>query len=208
MIRIIISAAIIAMTVWLQGCFEDKDLAENAAELPRRALLPSQVLPKVADFNVTSSDVKTKLQMGIDQAHESVSGKSVSPELSWSGAPNSTKSYAVTCFDPDAPTGSGFWHWVVVDIPANIHSLKRGSGIVGDGSLPQPAFHIRNDFGQFGFGGAAPPIGDLPHRYVFTIHALDIETLGLPKDASPAFAGFLITKHSLARAEIIPTFKR
>ncbi len=133
-------------------------------------------------------------------------GGNKSPHLRWEVVPPGTKSFAVTCFDPDAPTGSGFWHMVLVDVPATETELPTGA-VSGDGSeLPKGAFCVRNDYGSKDFGGAAPPAGDPPHRYVFTVHALDVDALGIDSNVSPAVAGFNLGFHTLARAVIIPVF--
>jgi Raf kinase inhibitor-like YbhB/YbcL family protein len=135
-----------------------------------------------------------------------VGGENLSPQLTWSGFPAETKSFAVTCYDPDAPTGSGFWHWLVIDIPAEETSLPLGAG-ADDEDLPGDARHARNDFGTYDYGGAAPPPG-APHRYVFAVHALDTEKLGVAPEASPALVGFNLTAHTLARAVVVPVFGR
>ncbi len=166
---------------------------------------PYEFLPKVGAFTLASSDVEDGEPMDPKFAHPSVGGKNISPELHWSGFPEETKSFVVTTFDPDAPTGSGFWHWVLVGLPPNVTELPQGAGS-GSG-LPQGAFHVRNDYGQHAYGGAAPPAGDRAHRYLFAVHASEVERLQVTEDSSPAVVGFNLTFHVLARAVIRPTFK-
>src|SRR3984893_1392228 len=166
---------------------------------------PYELLPQVASFTLESNDVEDRQPLDMEFAHSSVAGRNVSPELHWAGFPEETKSFAVTCFDPDAPTGSGFWHWVLVGLPSNLTELPRGAGS-GDG-LAGGAFHVRNDYGERSYGGAAPPAGDRPHRYVFAVHAVDVEKLDVTEDASPAFVGFNLTFHVIARGVIRPTFQ-
>lgn len=127
-----------------------------------------------------------------------------SPQLSWSGAPEGTKSYAVTCFDPDAPTGSGFWHWTVANIPADVTELAAGASLSG---LPKGAVEGRTDFGETGFGGAAPPPGHGPHRYIFTVFAVDTDRLDVMPENSGAVFGFNLHFHTLARASITATYE-
>ena len=134
------------------------------------------------------------------------SGQNVSPALSWSGAPAGTKSFALTVYDPDAPTGSGWWHWIVFDLPPTATALPRGIGRVG--KLPAGARQGRNDFGTGEFGGACPPPGDKPHRYIFTLYALKVDTLDLPPDASAALIGFKIHANQLAKASITAKYGR
>ncbi|MFK0570283.1 YbhB/YbcL family Raf kinase inhibitor-like protein [Endozoicomonas sp.] len=126
-------------------------------------------------------------------------GKNTSPELKWSNVPEGTKSFAVTMYDPDAPTGSGWWHWVVINIPANIHSLSLNAGMESGKNLPKGANMLRNDFGFKGYGGACPPPDSAPHNYHITVYALNIPNLDLNSSASPAMAGFYILQHTLAK---------
>lgn len=124
-----------------------------------------------------------------------------SPQLSWSGAPEGTKSYAITCYDPDAPTGSGFWHWTVANIPADVTELTAGAAV------PAGAVEGRTDYGAPGFGGAAPPAGHGPHRYIFTVFAVDTDKLDVTPDNSGAVFGFNLHFHTLAKASITATYE-
>ncbi|SES31549.1 hypothetical protein SAMN05216188_13253 [Lentzea xinjiangensis] len=164
---------------------------------------PYRLLPRVGTFTVTSTDVRDGEQLPEAQVFE---GGNTSPQLSWSGFPEQTRSFVVTCFDPDAPTPSGFWHWVAVNIPADTTSLDTGAG-ASDATLPGDAFHVRSDYGTRAFGGAAPPQGDHPHRYYFVVHAVDVDALDVDGDASPAVVSFNLAFHTLARAIITPTYQ-
>ena len=165
---------------------------------------PYSLLPAVGTMTMTSEDVRDGEQLSTDFVSDTgdLGGANQSPQLSWSGAPDGTKSYVVTCFDPDAPTPSGYWHWCVVDLPASVTSLERSA------TLPSPAFAVRNDAGTVGYAGAAPPAGDRPHRYYFVVHAVDVETLGVPQDASCAVVSFNLAFHTLARGMIVPVYSR
>ena len=163
---------------------------------------PYELLPSVASFTVTSEDVTDGQPLKDDQVAEK---GNTSPQLSWSGAPEGTKSFVVTCFDPDAPTPSGFWHWVAVDLPADVTELATGAG-ASDDSLPGAAFHVRNDGGSLDFTGAAPPQGDQVHRYYFVVHAVGEETLGVDASASPAVVSFNLAFKTLGRAIVHGTY--
>jgi len=169
---------------------------------------PFARLPEVPSFTVTSSTVSDGDAWDAEQ-FSGISGvpggKDISPQLSWTGAPQGTKSYAVTVYDPDAPTGSGFWHWAVVDIPATIATLPEGAGDENGPGLPRSAFQLRNDAGAARFIGAAPPASHGPHRYFVVVHALDVESLGLSAETTPAALGFTMTGHILGRAVLTAT---
>jgi Raf kinase inhibitor-like YbhB/YbcL family protein len=136
------------------------------------------------------------------------SGGNLSPELSWANAPADTKSFAVTIYDPDAPTGSGWWHWVVYDIPASVNHMPAGIGKQAKSVLPGGARVARNDFGTADFGGACPPAGDKPHRYIITVFALKAAKLEVPNDASPAMVGFNLNAATLAKASLTASYGR
>jgi Raf kinase inhibitor-like YbhB/YbcL family protein len=136
------------------------------------------------------------------------SGDNQSPVLRWSGAPQGTKSFAVTAYDPDAPTGSGWWHWCVVNIPATVTELPRDAGAEGDAKLPKGASHVRIDYGVKAWGGPCPPPGDKPHHYVFTVYALKTDKLELPPDATAALAGFMINGNALGKASFTALYGR
>ena len=177
---------------------------------PERPPLPHEFLPPAAELTVTSDDIEDGGRLAAAHLADimGVTGDNLSPHLRWTGAPPETQSYAVTCFDPDAPTGSGFWHWVVFDIPASVTELARGAGSSDGSGLPAGAKHARNDVGNAGYMGAAPPPGHGEHRYVFTVFALGVPTLGVDENATPALVGFNLTFNTLARGTIVATYGR
>lgn len=156
------------------------------------------------NFTLSSSDLQGQLTSKQVFNGFGCTGENISPELSWKDAPKGTKSFAVTVYDPDAPTGSGWWHWVTFDISKDKFTLPTGFG----NSESKDVIQSITDYGKSGFGGACPPVGDKAHRYVFTVYALDIETLGLDKNASPALVGFYLNAHSLAKASLISYYGR
>jgi Raf kinase inhibitor-like YbhB/YbcL family protein len=165
---------------------------------------PYDELPKVPTFQLTSDDLQEggELQQPQWSGIFGAGGEDISPQLAWSGFPESTRSFAVTCYDPEAPTASGFWHWAVVDVPANVTELPRGAGDEQGSGLPSGAFQLRNDAGVRQYVGAAPPPGHGRHHYYFVVHAVDVESLGIGADVTPAFLGFNLFSHTLGRATI------
>ncbi len=162
---------------------------------------PYPLLPAVAAFDVTSDDVSDGQPLSDAQVADK---GNTSPHLRWSDVPEGTRSFTITCFDPDAPTPSGFWHWVLVDVPADVRELATGAA---SETLPGSAFHLRNDGGEAGFMGAAPPAGDQPHRYFFVVHAVGEDTLGIGPDATPAAASFALAFSTLGRAILHGTYR-
>jgi len=134
-------------------------------------------------------------------------GANQSPHLAWSGSPEGTESFAVTCYDPDAPTGCGFWHWVVVNIPKDVRELALGAGSVG-GVMPDGALQTRTDFGAPGYGGPCPPDGDHAHRYFFTVHAVGLDALSVQADTSAAVVGFMLNFNTVEKASLMGLYKR
>jgi len=161
-------------------------------------------------LTLSSNDITDGASMA--KAHEFVgfgcSGKNLSPHLQWKHAPKGTKSFALTVYDPDAPTGSGWWHWQVINIPANVTTLEKGVGSVAQTLAPKGSRQIENDYGQKGFGGACPPKGHGPHRYQFTIYALSVKQLDLPENASGALAGYMIKANAIASSTLEALYER
>lgn len=161
-------------------------------------------------FKLSSPEIKAGAMMPARFEFNGLgcSGENKSPALQWSGAPQGTKSFAVTVYDPDAPTGSGWWHWSVINIPAEVNELKPDAGNVSGANLPAGARQVRIDYGVAAWGGTCPPVGDKPHRYLFTVHALKVDKLDLPADATAALAGFMINANSLGKASFTAKYGR
>jgi Raf kinase inhibitor-like YbhB/YbcL family protein len=159
-------------------------------------------------FKISGTDVQDNQPLKSAQVFKGFGcdGGNHSPQLQWSGAPAGTKSFAVTMYDPDAPTGSGWWHWIVYNLPASVNRLDTDAG--QPGKLPSGAKHGRNDFGSFDFGGACPPPGDKPHRYIFTVHALKVKQLDVPNDASAALIGYMLNANRLGSTTLTATYGR
>lgn len=159
-------------------------------------------------FTLMSSDLGGQLTEVQVFSGFGCSGKNISPSLKWTNVPAGTKSFAVTVYDPDAPTGSGWWHWIIFNIPVNVHELKADAGNIEKKLAPTGSIQSMTDFGKPGFGGACPPQGDKPHRYIFTVHALSTEKLNLDEKTNPAMVGFMLNGSTIAKASIIAYYQR
>lgn len=169
----------------------------------------AEAAPKKARLKVQSETIHQGKMMTMEQVFSGFgcTGQNISPQLSWSGAPAGTKSYAVMAYDPDAPTGSGWWHWVVFNIPATVTELKLGAGSTQAAELPKGAVQSRTDFGKPGYGGPCPPPGRA-HRYIFTVYALPVEKLELDENATAAMVGFMINGHAIGEGKLMARYKR
>ncbi len=167
---------------------------------------PYDDLPEVAGFDVRSNDVADGETLPRAQVSGifGAGGEDVSPHLAWSGAPTGTQSFAVTVYDPDAPTASGFWHWAVYNIAADVSELPTGAS---GSDMPDGAVELNHDGGGPGYLGAAPPPGHGPHHYYTVVHAVDVAKLDLPAGAAPAILGFNLFSHTLGRAIIVPVYE-
>ena len=163
-----------------------------------------------AGFEVSSPQLKAGSRVSDEQVFNSFGcqGGNVSPALQWSGVPKGTKSFAVTVYDPDAPTGSGWWHWVVFDIPADATSLTKNAGDPAANLVPAGSIQSRTDFGKSGYGGPCPPVGDKPHRYEFTVYALKTDKLPLDENAPAAMVGFYIHQNLIQKAVLKAQYSR
>lgn len=161
-----------------------------------------------AGFTLTSPDISGQLTDKQVYQGFGCTGENISPALVWENAPEGTKSFAVTAYDPDAPTGSGWWHWVIFDIPKNVTSLKENAGNITLDIAPKGSIQSTTSYGAPGFGGACPPPGDRPHQYIFTIYALKVDKLGLDKNATPSLVGFMLGQNMLAKSSVVAYYGR
>lgn len=168
-------------------------------------LYPYAGMREVDTFTLMSSDIQDGEPLPSETYAVDAGGANQSPQLTWSDAPEGTKSYVVTCFDPDAPTGSGFWHWAVANIPASVTSLEAGAGAPDSDLLPEGSLTMPNETREPAFTGAAPPEGTGTHHYWFVVHALDVERIDIVPEATPAVLGFMMRDAVLARAIIVAT---
>jgi len=173
-------------------------------------LVPATGFAGGAAFTLASADIPDKSRIKDAQVFNGFgcSGQNLSPALAWKNAPAGTKSFALTVFDPDAPTGSGWWHWVVYNLPAQTMSLPAGAGKADGSGLPAGTAQGVTDFGTSGYGGPCPPPGDKPHRYIFTLHALKVDKLDLPATASAAMVGFEVNQSTIAKASFTGYYSR
>ncbi|MBL1076942.1 YbhB/YbcL family Raf kinase inhibitor-like protein [Nocardia sp. 2] len=171
--------------------------------MPDYTYNPYAALPQLPEFTLTSTDITEGQPLKLDQvsAFADSKGNDISPQLSWSGFPEGTKSFTVTVYDPDAPTASGFWHWVVANIPVTTTSLETGASV----KLPEGAVTLRNDTGKNEYVGAFPPAGHGAHRYFVVVHAVGVEKLEVDESASPAYLGFNLFLNAIGRATLIAT---
>ena len=174
------------------------------------ALLSTSLTAVGASFTLSSQDISEDAFMPKAQEYGGFgcSGKDMSPQLQWANVPEGTKSFAITAYDPDAPTGSGWWHWQLVNIPSDVTELAAGAGSSDSALTPAGSMHIGNDYGSKAFGGACPPEGHGVHHYRFTVHALSVESLALPENASGALAGYMINANTIASSTIVALYKR
>ena len=161
-------------------------------------------------FSLTSPDIKPGGKIAEEQAFNSFgcTGKNISPALNWSGAPKNAKSFALMVYDPDAPTGSGFWHWVVFNISPDTMGLAKGAGDPKSDAAPKGAVQSRTDYGSMGYGGPCPPKGDKPHHYHFMLFAVDVDKLDADENASAAVVGFNLHYHTIAKTELLGLYGR
>lgn len=203
--RVAVAAAAIALASLALGA-----AAATAADTPTtKAAAHAAKRPKASKLALVSPDIGQDKTLSEDQVFNlfGCKGKNISPELHWSGAPEGTKSFAVMVYDPDAPTGSGFWHWVVYDIPADVDHLPAEAGDPKKPGLPKGAVQGRTDFGISAYGGPCPPPGKV-HHYHFRLFALKVPKLEVPADATAAMIGFYVNANKLAEADLVGLYGR
>lgn len=164
-----------------------------------------------ADFSLESPDIKPDGKIKLEQVFNGFgcTGNNVSPAVSWKNAPQGTKSFALLVHDPDAPTGgSGWWHWVVINIPATTNALPAGAGKADGSAMVAGASQVATDFGAVGWGGPCPPVGDKAHHYNVTVYALKTEKLEVPAGATAALVGYLVNANSIGQATLTGVFGR
>lgn len=159
-------------------------------------------------FTLASDDLGGQLTLEQVFSGFGCTGNNISPSLKWMNAPKDTKSFAVTVYDPDAPTGSGWWHWVIFNIPADVNELKKDAGRPEKNLAPKGSIQSVTDYGQPGFGGACPPTGDKAHRYVFTVYALKVDKLDLTEKSPPAMVGYFLNQNAIAKASLVSYYQR
>jgi Raf kinase inhibitor-like YbhB/YbcL family protein len=181
-----------------------------AAAISVAVIFGASAAGKPGKLGVTSPDIAAGAKIKDEQVANvfGCKGGNLSPAIKWSGAPSGTKSFAVSIYDPDAPTGSGFWHWVVFNIPANVSELPKGAGDLKSGTMPAGAVQSRTDFGVPGYGGPCPPPGDKPHRYHITVFAVDADHLDGDENISAAVIGFQLHFHTLAKGTLTGLYGR
>jgi Raf kinase inhibitor-like YbhB/YbcL family protein len=185
-------------------------MISKLAALAGAAALTLSIAGTAQALSLSSPDIKNGATIKLDQVLNTFTctGKNVSPALQWKGAPKGTKSFALTVYDPNAPTGSGWWHWVVFNIPATATGLPKNAGDLNAHLMPPGVIQGRTDFGTSGYGGPCPPKGDKPHHYIFTLYALDVDHLDADANASAAFVGYNIHFHTLAKAHFVGRYGR
>lgn len=159
-------------------------------------------------FTLTSSTLGGQTTINEEFNGFGCSGKNESPQLSWTNAPEGTKSFAITMYDPDAPTGSGWWHWIVFDIPANVMEIPMNAGNLELNLMPKGAIQSITDYGAKGYGGPCPPKGHGLHEYIITVYALKTEKLGLDANNNAATVGFYLGNNVLSKASIVAYYER
>ena len=172
------------------------------------AVLAAVATPALAEFILSSTEVKSGSPMALAQALDSCNGRNISPALSWSGEPAGTQSFALTMVDTDARNGRGWWHWSLFNIPASVHGLAAGAGSEGSKNLPAGAIQGRTDFGFSHYGGPCPPVGDHPHHYEIRVYALKVTSLPLDETATGAEVGPSLEANALATAKIVGRYSR